>query len=405
MPRVAKAKAEVKPTPRARAVKAEAADTGVLILPELNPRDPDTKYAGTEPVFHSQPERRQETLIRSFNWYGRFYDRKMAKQQLVRYAQERKTGDVKILTRAAEDRFVMPICWLARMSMRGLILNERETLRISEHIAQLQATVKPEVKEVVAEAKPSNRPNVQEIMRERAQEAGGELEALFDGFITDGKPGIDDVPVIQVLTERKIMAQHVPILIEVWRARRAEFEAVQAGKDAQLKEGYSQYTKIGIRNIIKFCDAVIAGLNSYVTVKRSTAKPRARKLVSPEKQASKVKYLRAFKDAQLKLDLVSLPPSKIVGASEVWAYDTGKRRLAYYVADQHIGTLSVKGTTILGFDTTKSQIKTVRKPDITIPALIKAGKPAARKIFTDLTTVGTTANGRTNASVIILRVS
>ena len=408
MPRVskAKAKAEVKPAPRARAVKAAVAavaDTDVMILPELNPRDPDTKYAGTEPVFHTQPERRQETLIRSFNWYGRFYDRKMAKQQLVRYAQERKTGDVKILSRAGEDRFVMPICWLARMSMRGLTLTERETLRISEHIAQIQATVKPEVKEVVAEAKTSNRPNVQEIMRERAQEAGGELEALFDGFITDGKPGIEDVPVIQVLSERKIMPQHVPTLVEVWRARRAEFEAVQAGKDAQLREGYSQYTKIGIRNIIRFCDAVIAGLNSYVTVKRSTAKPRARKPVSPERQASKVKYLRAFKDAQLKLDLTSLPPSKIVGASEVWAYDTAKRKLWYLVADQHIGTLSVKGTTILGLDMVQSGVKTLRKPGEVLKQLMSAGKPAARKLFKEINAVQTQPKGRTNEDLVILK--
>lgn len=404
MPRVAKPKATVKTVAQPTRAKAKVESvTDILILPELNPRDPDTKYTGTEPRFDTQPDRRQEALIRGFNWYGRFYDRKMAKQQLIRYAQEFKAGDIKMLSRVAEDKFVLPVCWLARMGMRGLILNERETTRISEHIAQLQATVKPEVREVTVEAKSSSRPNVQEIMRERAQEAGGELEALFDGFITDGKPGIDDVPVIQVLTERKIMPQHVPTLIEVWRARRAEFEAVQLGKDAQLKEGYSQYTKIGIRNIIKFCDAVIAGLNSYVTVKRSTAKPRARKPISPERQASRVKYLRSFKDAAQKLDLTSIQPSKIVGATEVWAYDTSKRKLWYLVADQHIGTLGIKGTTILGLDLVQSGIKTLRKPGETLRQLMSAGKPAARKLFKEINAVVAQPKGRTNDDLVILK--
>lgn len=410
MPRVAKAKPVVqavatkalKTAKVSKAVKAVGSHQDTLILPELNPRDPDTKYTGSEPIFNTQPDRRQEALITGFNWYGRFYDRKMAKQQLVRYAQERKQGDVRLLQRAPEDRFIMPICWLARMSMRGLVLNERETARVNEHIATLQALVKPEA-EAAPTVKPTNRPNVQEIMRDRAQEAGGELEAMFDGFITDGKPGIDDVPVIATLTERKIMPQHVSALVEVWRARRAEFEAVQTGKDAQLKEGYGQYTKMGIRNIIKFCDAVIAGLNSYVTVKRSTAKPRVRKPVSPERQASKVKYLKFFKDAQLKLDISSIQPSKIIGATEVWAYDTARRKLWYLVADQHIGTLAIKGTTILGLDLVQSGVKTLRKPGEVLKQLMAAGKPAARKLFKEINAVQAQPKGRTNEALVILK--
>ena len=74
------------------------------------------------------------------------------------------------------------------------------------------------------------------------------------------------------------------------------------------------------------------------------------------------------------------------------------------IADSHAGSLSVRGTTITGFDATKSGVKTVRKPAMTLPALMKAGKPAARKVFADLTTTPTKPTGRTNDETIILRV-
>ena len=122
--------------------------------------------------------------------------------------------------------------------------------------------------------------------------------------------------------------------------------------DKQLNEAYSHYTKTQIKAVIKFCEAVLASLSSYVSVKKASKSVRARKPVSLEKQASKMKYQKT--DEVLKL--VSVHPSKIINATEVWAYDTAKRKLHYYIADDHIGTLGIKGTTIIGFDE-----KTIKK--------------------------------------------
>jgi hypothetical protein len=84
-------------------------------------------------------------------------------------------------------------------------------------------------------------------------------------------------------------------------------------------------------------------------------------------------------------------------------YDTEKRKLHYYIADSHVGSMSVKGTTILGFDSTNSGVKTIRKPQDFFKAFMTAGKPAARKLFKDLSTVQTEPNGRTNENLIILK--
>jgi hypothetical protein len=388
------------------ATKTRKIPTG--ILPALRT---DDAGQGPEPHFDTDtqpsPDTRKFTLVRALGWYSTMSNRKLAKDWLLHYAQERgvATVDLKTLKTVHEREYDLQLGALARLAGRGLVHTEAELARIGDHLKTLldtatvtstEASDAPET-EVV-----SNRPNIQEIMRDRAREAAGDLEGLFDDYATAGCPQPVSVNVMGVLTQHNVMAQHVGIIIDVWTARRAEFEAVQDG-DPQLKEGYSQYTKIGMRNMIKFVDAVLAGLQSYSTVKKAAKAPRKKKAVPVEKLVAKVKYLKTFKDDALKLDLVSLHPSKLVGASEAFFYDTAKRKLVYVVADSHAGSLGVKGTTLLGFDAAASGIKTVRKPAEIVKKLMAAGKPASRKVFTELTTTHAAWNGRLNENTIILK--
>jgi hypothetical protein len=117
---------------------------------------------------------------------------------------------------------------------------------------------------------------------------------------------------------------------------------------------------------------------------------------------AKLKYLKEFKDAVNKLDLVSVHPTKLHGASEAWVYDTSKRKLHHYIADEYSKCFTVKGNTILGFDTNKSEIKTLRKPGEQIKEVM-GSKPAARKYFNDIKAVSSTPNGRFNENMIILK--
>jgi hypothetical protein len=154
-----------------------------------------------------------------------------------------------------------------------------------------------------------------------------------------------------------------------------------------------------MRNLIKFCEQVIADCGNYVQIKKVERKPRAKKSVSPEKLSSKFKFLKDF--AELKL--TSESPAKLVGASEAYLYDTKKRKLVHVVADQHIGSFSVKGSSIVGFDTANSQQKTLRKPAEQLKALLGSGKPAARKFFKDIRATEIRFNGRGNENLIILK--
>jgi hypothetical protein len=128
-------------------------------------------------------------------------------------------------------------------------------------------------------------------------------------------------------------------------------------------------------------------------------KPRKVKPVSPEKKAAKFKIQSEFAELKLK----SLPATALVDKAEAWLYDTKKRKLIHIVADEYTKTFTIKNNAVIGFSTVETLQKTVRKPADTIKAISAAGKPAARKIFKDLSTTETAWNARGTENLVILR--
>ena len=385
-----------------------------FVVKTLNPKDEDSKYYGTEPEFKEQPtvEGRTSALSSGLRWYSRFFGRKDAKELLIQYTEFKGNPEQGKLLRKVEDsEITMSLCWLARMNMRGLVLTDEEQTKVNNELARLTETftnpklvkvsmtsvAKEEVKETS-----TNRPNVQEIMREKASEVAGELEGIFDEYIKDGAKASHSFKIIDEVKKKNILSQHISIISDVWKKKLAEFSLVLEGKDSDLVQGYAFLTKTQVKNIVKFIEQVLSELNSYISVKKTTRAPRARKPVSVEKQVSKLKYLRSFKDEALKLDLTSVHPTKLHGASEAWVYDTAKRKLHHYVADEYSKTFTVKGNTILGFDTRNSEMKTLRKPTEQLKEIM-GSKPAARKYFKDIKSVSTVPNGRFNDNLIILK--
>jgi hypothetical protein len=356
---------------------------------------------GDEPYFPLQPDTdgRKLALTNSFTWYNRFYGKKDAKELLSQYLDHNnREADAKIIRKVDEKEFLMTLSWLARMTLRGLSLSEHEELTLQNEISRLLKVVnKPEV--IEKEKEPSNRPNIQEIMREKARDAAGELEGLFDEFYTTGKAS---TKIVDVVAKCNVMPQHIPLIVEIWKKKQIEFEELSETEDKELKEAYGNLGKVQLRNTLKFIEQVLSDLNSYISIKKASKAPRKKKAVPVEKIVSKLKYLKEFKDAVNKLDLISVHPTKLHGASEAWVYDTAKRKLHHYIADDYSKSFTVKGNTILGFDNVTSEIKTLRKPGEQIKEVM-GSKPVARKYFKDIKAVGTVPNGRFNENMIILK--
>jgi len=375
-------------------------------LKQLSPHPiGDAKYFGFEPLYEVQPkEFRTSALCKSLNWYTRFFDRKTAKTLMVQYLElSDRHVDAKLVHKVDEADFRITLCWLARLHLRGLILTEDEAVRLEKDIQRLLAIAKLiQQAKVDSPASASNSPNVQERMRAKAAEAGGELEGLLDTYIASGAKANHNLKPIDELSKKNVMAQHISPLVEAWKKKEDEFTEVLKGKDAQLVEGYNRFTRTQMKNLLSFTGTVLSDLNAYISVKKANKAPRKRKVIPVEKIVRRLKHVMVFKDPANKLDLVGVSPVKLHGASEAFVYDTRRRKMHHYVADAYSKALTVKGNTVLGFDTKESEIKMFRKPALQIKEIM-GSRPNARKFYKEVRAVSTTPKGRFNAHMIILR--
>ena len=366
----------------------------------LNPRSPDTKYVGHEPEWRVQPvSNRVSSLSNAFGWYNYFYGKKDAKDFIGSYldAHER-AKDARRIRTLPDSQIRLTTGWLCRMVTMGLELSESEQIKLDNLIQDLLAAKQEEVAEKTEEAKPTGL-TIQDRLREKASECAGEIEGLFDDFLAAGAKMSAQFQPITIIRGHNVAPQLISQIQQIWKHHLVELEAAVAGKDPQLVEGYSFLTKNQLKQMVKFAEQVITDCNNYVQIKKVERKPRAKKAVSPEKVTARFKYLKTFPE----LKLVSEPAVKLVDATEAWLYDTVKRKLIHVVGDAHRGNFTVKSSAVVGFDTGASSQKTLRKPAETLKSLLAAGKPAARKIFKELSTTETQWNGRGNENLIILK--
>jgi len=368
----------------------------------LNPKSADVKYTGSEPAWKLvlTDGDRTSAMLKAFTWYNYHYGKKDAKDMIAHWLEHNdRPKDAKLIRGIPDSQIRSTTAWVCRMNLIGLALSEHELSVIDSQISDMMRIKQEVVKVVTEEETTQARLTIQDHLRERMSECAGELEGMFDDFLQQGAKLTAEFKPMSHIRGRNVAPQMIGTISAIWKDRLAEFEETVEGRDADLVEAYSHLTRIQLRNCVKFCELVINDCASYVQIKKVERKPRAKKAISPEKLSSKFKYLRDF--AELKL--VSEAPASLVNASEAWLYDTKKRKLIHVVADAHVGSFTIKGTSIVAFDAVNSSQKTLRKPAEQIKSIVSVGKPAARKAYKDIKSTEIKFNGRGNENLIILK--
>ena len=176
---------------------------------------------------------------------------------------------------------------------------------------------------------------------------------------------------------------------------------------AQLKEGYAHRKKADIKKYTTAIEELMSALDFVIDSAKANRKPRKAKPKSATKLVEKIKYLKTDD----KYKLASVAPEEIIGCNELWVFNVKTRKLGKYVAKNidpkgmaREGTgLSVKGTTIQGYNENESIQKTVRKPEETLKEFKSAGKVKLRKFLDEIKTTDIKLNGRLNTDTIILK--
>lgn len=371
-------------------------------------RDPlfmDEKYTGGEPKWPTEAAewdlaKFDNMLRRSFYYYNYYYSQKNTKSDLVDWARKTEKyskEEIKALQRAGDKEIPMTAHSLVMATHAGMVMRERHIEFMHQCIAKAIKEAEPEVVETVTgDAPKAYVPTIQDRLNEKTSEIIGELEGIFDDVATGVK---NPTKLYEFLVANNVVQSQLGKYEGLFRKRKEELELAQAKTDEQVREGYSHLKAADFKRIIAWINDLLSAVEQYRGVKKATKKARVKKAPSKEKLVAKLKYAKS--DAALKI--VSINPADIVGASELWVYNVKTRKLGKYVAAAY-KQLSIKGTSIEGFDTDKSTSKTLRKPDEKLKEFAKAGKIQLRKFLDDIKATETKLNGRISLDVVLLKV-
>jgi len=351
--------------------------------------DANVVFSGYEPKFSIELSKVQMML--ALNWYSQNKTSKDAEKYVTDYFKKKLKIDIGSLAKDCNSTF----CYICRIVYNGGMLSVKDQIWFDNQIKQIENQMS--VKKVkVVEVVPGNVISIQDRIREKSQECIGELEGQLDDYITSDYK-IDASP-YGVMHTMNIKSVHVNRIVEVFKRRRIEFDAVLNTDDKELKEAYSNFTKPQLKKVVAWCDQVILDCQKVMGSAAQNRKPRKRKVKSPEELTVKVKVLDKFDE----LKLVSIPATEIIGAMQLWVYNVKTRKLGCYHAED-AGGFSVKGTSLENFNESKSVHKKLRKPEVSLPEVMKAGKVLLRNYMDGIRAVESALTGRLNADTILLR--
>ena len=358
------------------------------------PKFADEKYMGSEPSVTALSS--ESDMARAYNWFNYFYTSDDAKAFTISYLKSinydkdviRKLNQVKCVE-------LHSIGWNCRLLHTGNTLPEGLWESIRERINTLASQV-VEGPETEEDQPQKNVVSIQDRIKDRASELIGELEGELDVFYNEGVIQFD---IKKWALEKAIKPPVAKRITDHFRPQYEEITEALQGKDPDLVEAYAGWRAPVLKVMSLFIKRIIDHLDDTAEANKALRKPRKKKVKPPSVLVAKMKYRPDWAD----LNINSIDPKGIIGASQLWVINSKTRNLSVYHSVDPDG-LSVRGSTITGYDEVSSITKKVRKPREVLPQVLNEGKVGLRSIMKNLTTTETQANGRINADTILLRV-
>lgn len=335
-------------------------------------------------------------LIKALNWYNANREEKDYRAYAEYYVKH--SPDLKEYAYAvskADFIELRTIGVIGRLVRREQYVDIKDTMKALEQLMVLKDKYKkaPAVtksKTVVAPV------SVQDRIADVAKIHSAEIDGEIDQFVVDGKSEFSMrsyllSKAISGAVAKKIGSFYDPLIKEI-------AEAIK-GKDDQLKEGYSNFSKSQLKKYLEFIQAIVADCGQQVVRAKTLRKPRVRKAKPASVVAAKIKPMREFEE----LKLHSIDPAKIIGADEVWVYTPETRKLTWFRSID--GHLSVSGMSITNFDPIKSETKTLRKPEQFFKGLSSTGKRAMANAWKAVRAKASKPRARINDKMILFAVN
>jgi len=364
---------------------------------------------GMEPTWANQhllSEVEMKSAIgRGLSWYNYFYEKKAGKKVLLAYLKKHKFEQSVQDAVAKAPEYAIGSTLVAIVKMRnmglersvpGADIDEYFTKRLAE-LAVIGDAIKVEDEEDTA--KPTAPVvSIQQRMLETAAGLTDEIEEAIEAFCANKYKG--DFDTFSMLQKKQVKGGIATVMRKFYIGEAEELEEALTGECEQLNEGYSHMKKAELKRYAQFMRSIINDFDRWIGNQKAVRKPRKVKAKPLSKQVEKLKY--ATSNAEYKLQ--SIQPEKIIGAQQLWVFNTKYRTLGVYNAVDR-GGFTVKGTTIQNFDEATSVKKKLRKPDEVLQRCLTGGKIVLRKLLDEVNSVPSALNGRINEDTILVKVT
>jgi hypothetical protein len=75
----------------------------------------------------------------------------------------------------------------------------------------------------------------------------------------------------------RVKGKHAKMLVPIFERRRNEFQEVLDTDDKELKEGYSNFSRVELKKLVSFCNLIIEDAMKLGNEAKAVKKPKRRK--------------------------------------------------------------------------------------------------------------------------------
>tara|TARA_R100000152_G_C6780607_1_gene213594 strand:- start:2728 stop:3846 length:1119 start_codon:yes stop_codon:yes gene_type:complete len=240
---------------------------------------------------------------------------------------------------------------------------------------------------------------IQERMQNQVNEYMEKLNIETDRFLNSikSKPTFD---IANWLKNNNVKSAQSAMIAEEFQPVLQELKDAYDKKCEQLMEGYDFLTRPQLKKYRDLIQTITDTCNEHSKLVKAVRKPRRKKSRTPGQIIKKLKYCEKSDE----YGVSSVDPRKIIGANKVILFNEKYRTLTILESSELVDGLSVKGTTIVGFDEKKSKQIKLREPKSFLDVCVNSGIRAINNKYKTLTTKETTAKGRVNGNTVIVKV-
>ena len=334
-------------------------------------------------------------MIHAYNWYGHYHMADDAKKFTLEYLKTSKKYDKAFMKTVSQINAnnLYNIGWNCRILSKGGVLPKEIEKKVFDKLELLVKNQKPEI--VIEETDTKAIISIQERVAAYASDRIADLEDQIDLFFRNEN---DDFNAKAWFTKMNIKPQVATIIAAYYIPIYNQLFLAYKGTDPELNDAYSHWKRKDLKKYMEFIKSIVGAAETQKVVVKATRKQRKKKVKPASVIVSKMKYSKENKEYKL----TSIKAEDIVDSKQLWIFNTKTRNLTVF---NSIGDacLSVKGTTITGFDTNTSITKKLRKPEIQLKTVLTGGKVNLRQLMPLIKAKASITRGRINKDVILVR--